>query len=280
MIIDNNLRAIYVLTDNLFGESSKLSSDISSGSVYIDVINANGFDSNKFVYIGDMGADRSELTKINSIQGNRIYCNVLTQTHQNKDKLYLADYNQVNLYKNDTLVTTVTLKADYYTRIDVKIDKDASYVVDYQNNENTYGTATYGFSEYDLESEKRETKYGYEKNLCSIGDIYAYEKPDNLSIKLLSKIDIASREIRDLFITQEEDFTELSTNEVELLRQPCALLTLYYCWTELIKVADDTATNKANRYKDMYNEKIKEIFAVISKQNDNVSIFSQSRMER
>ena len=266
MIIDNNLRSIYVTPDNLLSEQTKLKTDVSSGATNISVINGNGISAGQYLYIGDVGADRSELTKVNSLTANTIYIEALKQSHEIKDKVYVTDYNQINLYKDYTMVNTIAIKADYYSRFDVTIDKDSSYYITFDD-----GTT---------ESEKREEINGYERCLCSIGDVYSYEKPDGLSLKLLSKIDLASREIRNLFINQEQEFTDLSNNEVELLRQPTAILALYYAWFELIKQTDDMPSLKTEHYKKLYDKKINEVLEVISKKNSNISMFGQSRMLR
>jgi hypothetical protein len=265
MFIDNSLRSIFITADNLLNEYTKLSANVAIGDTSLKVINTAGFNS-KSAYIGDIGADRSEITQINSVSSNEIFCDAVIQTHNNRDKVYLMEYNQINLYKNNTLINTITIKADYYTRIDTSIDKDAVYYITFENSTD--------------ESEKREELFGYERNLCSVSDIYAYDKPDNLSFNLLSKIDLASKEIRNLFINQEQEFTDLSNNEVELLRQPTALLALYYAWTELIKNKEDIATLKASKYKDLYDQKLSEVLSVISKKNDNIRIFGQTQMER
>jgi hypothetical protein len=266
MIIDNNLRTIFVTPDNLLREYTKLSSNVTSGATSLEVANTSGFDTAENVYIGEIGNDKSEITAVTSLGDGVINCGALKLSHENRDKVYFLEYDQINLYKNDTLVATVGVKADYYTRFEEEVDKDANYYITFENSTG--------------ESENREEINGYERNLCSVGDIYGYERPDSISFKLISKIDIASREIRSLFISQDQLFTDLSDNQVELLRQPTALLALYYSWNELIKAPDDISSLKASNYKLMYDAKIKEILDVISKKNSNISMFGQARFER
>jgi len=285
MIIDNTLRSVFVSPDNMLNEFTKLACNIDAGTTVISVTNNSGFVAEKSVYIGDIGQDTSEITGITSIGTDVIYVTATKFAHSIRDKVYLTEYNQVNLYENGTIVVTTDIKADYYTRIDYYMESDKYYEIDFDNNlyAGLYGTASYGWSLYGIgtaQSENRIKKYGYEKNLCSVGDVYGYERPDSLSLKLISKIDIASREIRNLFITQDQEFTDLSDNEVELLRQPAALLALYYSWIELIKAPDDLPSSKSQIYKAMYDAKIKEVLAVISEENSNITMFGQSRMER
>jgi uncharacterized protein YggL (DUF469 family) len=285
MIIDNTLRSVFVAPDNLLNEYTKLAGDIEAGTTVISVTNNSGFVAEKSLYIGDIGGETSELTGITSIGTDVIYITATKLSHKNRDKVYLTEFNQVNFYENGTLVTTTTIQADYYTRIDYYMDIEKEYQIEFQNNlyYGSYGTASYGWSLYGIgsaTSENRESKYGYERNLCSVGDIYSYERPDNISFKLISKIDIASREIRNLFISQDQLFTDLSDNQIELLRQPTALLALYYSWNELIKAPDDISSLKASNYKLMYDAKIKEVLDVISKKNSNISMFGQARFER
>ena len=264
-IIDNNKRSIYVSPDNLLQEYTKLSTAVNSGATSIDVINSNGFEEGNFLFIGDIGDDRSEIVELTYVDDAVINCSCLKRSHDNKDKVYLAKYNQVNLYTDGTLTNTATLKADYFTRIDLTVENDSTYNIAFTN-----GT----------ESEESELINGWQKNLCSVADVYAYEKPDGISLKLLSKIEIASREIRDKFTIQGQDFTDLSNNEVELLRQPTALLALHYAWTELIKNDEDIASIKSKQYQAMYSTKINDVMQVISKENDDIRIYGQTLMER
>ena len=95
LIIDNNLRAVYATPDYLLQEYTKTDQEITVNQTSIDLINANGFEQDDYVYIGEVGAERSEITKINSLSGNTIYVDALTQPQDKKIRVFNLKYNQL-----------------------------------------------------------------------------------------------------------------------------------------------------------------------------------------
>jgi len=267
LIIDNDKYQLYARTDYSLSENTLLNGSASAGATSIEIINASGFATDDYIIIEDIGNERAEIRKI-TVSGNTLTVDAITFDHKSKTKVSRLQYNQVKFYESDTLLDTVDISPDYFTKTTTDVDIDKTYTMVYYNETSTES------------SPEGEVLNGWEYNLCSIGDVLQYEDPTILGNKVLDKINIASREIRNMFISQEQEFTDLSQRDIARLREPVALRALYYIFTELIKQEEDVPSNKASIYERLYNAKIKEVTDVINKENDDVRIWGQSRLLR
>lgn len=265
-IIDNTLQTIYVKNDHYISQLSKTNAKISANSTNIPIINAAGFKADDFVILENIGDERAEITKINSISGNTLYVNSLTFDHENKINVSRATYDLINFYENNTLIGSVTIQPDYYTALDYAVVQANEYDISFYNSETL------------KESPRGETITGYDNLLCSVGDLAKYDDVSTFSGKLIDKIDIASQEIFNKFIAQEQAINDMSNRE--LLRLPTALLALYYAFNELIKNKDDMPSLKSAKYLQAYEDKLIEVSEVINKTDDNVRFFGQSSISR
>lgn len=266
LIIDNDNYNLYARTDYALSEQTLLDGDASGQS--LKVLNATGFSNGDYLVIEPIGQPRAEITQVNTITGTTFsLANSLSFTHDNKTKVSKLNYNLVNFYEDNTLITSVAINPSYYTVAQKAIDGNKTYSISYKNGS--------------LETPRGEKLNGWEYNLCSLSDILQYEAGQEvLSRTIIDKIDIASRELRAKFVSQDQNFTDLSERDIARLREPTALRTLYYIFNELIKNKDDVNSLKANAYLGLYEAKLSEVMETITKQNTKVQIFGQTRAIR
>jgi len=267
LIIDNDKYQLYARTDYALSEITLSNSSVSAGATSLEVINANGFATDDYIIIEDINNERAEIRKI-TVTANSFAVTALTFAHNTKTKVSRLQYNQVKFYEDSTLLDTVDINPDYYTKTTSDVDADKTYSIVYYNETSTES------------SPEGEVLNGYEYNLCSIGDVIQYEDPSILGNKVIDKINIASREIRSMFISQDQEFTDLSERDLNRLREPVALRALYYIFTELIKKDDDVPSKKSELYSALYKSKLNEITDVINKENTDIKIWGQSRVLR
>ena len=267
LIIDNDQYQLYARTDYALSEITLLASAVAVGATTLTVINPNGFSTNDFVLIEDIGNERAEIRQV-TVSGAVFAVTALSYEHSSKTKVYRLQYDKVKFYENDTALATVSLTPDYFTKYASEVDTEKSYSVGYLN------------SQTNNETPRGEVLNGWEYNLCSIGDCLQYESNGVEFGRLLDKVNIASREIRAMFISQDQEFTDLSARDIARLRDPTALRALYYNFIELIKNEKDVPTNKANLYLKLYDSKLKEVMETIDKQNTSVQIWGQARVLR
>ena len=267
LIIDNDKYQLYARTDYALSEITLLNSAVLAGATTLTVINPNGFATNDYIVIEDIGNERSEVKQI-TVSGSVFTTSALAYDHTAKTKVYRLTYNQVKFYEGDTVLATVSIVADYFTKYASEVDTTKTYSIGYLNSV----TAN--------ETPRGEVLNGWEYNLCSVGDVLQYESNGVEYGRLLNKIDIASREIRAMFISQDQEFTDLDDRDIARLREPTALRALYYNFTELIKGKEDVPTAKADLYSKLYNSKIKEVMETITKQNTKIQAWGQSRAVR
>jgi len=269
VIISNDLNTLYAKPDYALGELGILDGKIATGVSSINLVNADGFATDDYILIGEIGGERSEIAQVQSVSSQTLtLTGALSFAHDNKSKVYKLKYNQVKFYEDDTVLATTTLKSDYFTAESQSISSEKDYSISFYNSTSA------------TESPRGEEIAGTENLLCTVGDLLQYESSELLGRKILDKIDIATREIRAKFITQEQTITDLSTRNKERLRTPTALLALYYLFVELIKKADDTPTLKARKYLAMYKEKITEVGDIINVGDDDVKLFGQTLATR
>ncbi|MCP3683788.1 MAG: hypothetical protein GY861_13975 [bacterium] len=267
LIIDNDQYQLYARTDYALSEITLLNSSVTAGTTSFDVINASGFATDDYIIIEEIGKERAEIRQI-TVTGNSFAVAALTFAHDSKTKVSRLQYNQIRFYENSSVIDTVDITPDYYTKSKVDVNADNTYSIDYYNSTSTDA------------SPEGEVLNGWEYNLCSIGDVLQYEDPSILGNKLIDKINLASSELRNMFISQDQEFADLSNRDIARLRQPVALRALYYIFTELIKKEDDVPSKKAKTYNTLYNDKLKEITDIINKENDKIRIWGQSRVLR
>lgn len=267
LIIDNDKYQIYARTDYALSEITLTDGALSKGATSFDVINSDGFATDDYILIEDIGNERAEVKQI-TISDNTFTVAALGFNHDNKTKIYRLQYNQVKFLEDGSVLATVDIQPGYFTKTSTAIDADKVYSLIYLNSATS------------AESPEGEEIDGWEYNLCSIGDIIQYENASILGNKVIDKIDIASREVRNMFISQDQEFTDLSSRDIARLRKPVALRALYYIFSELIKNKDDIPSQKAEMYQKLYKDKIKEVLDVINKQNSSVQIWGQSRVIR
>jgi len=267
VIIDNDKYQLYARTDYVLSEITLLNNSAALGATSIEVVNNSGFATDDYVLIGDIGTERSEIRKI-TVSSNNFAVTALSFAHTSKTKVYRLQYNQVKFFQDSLVIDTVDIASDYFTKTEVDIDDTKMYSVSYYNSTSAE------------ESPEGEVCNGYEYNLCSIGDVIQYEDATILGRKVIDKINIASREIRSMFISQEQEFTDLSSRDVVRLREPVALRALYYVFLELIKKDDDVATKKVKLYNSLYATKLSEVTDVINKENDDIEVWGQSQVIR
>ena len=265
-IIDNTLQTIFVKNDHYITQLSKTNAKLNVNDTSIEVITSAGFKNDDFVIVENLGNERAELTKINSISGNTLFVNTLSFNHDNKTNVSRATYNQINFYENNTLIGSIVLQPDYYSSLAYDVSKENYYDISFYNTENT------------KESPRGESIYGNYNLLCSVADLAKYEDVLPWLDRIIDKIDLASIEVRNKFIAQAQDIDSLTNRE--LLRLPTALLALYYLFTELIKIKDDAPSLKAEKYQTMYTAKLTEVSEVINKTDSNVRFFGQSTISR
>ncbi len=267
LIIDNDKYQLYARTDYALSEITLLNSSVLAGATTLTVINPNGFATNDYVVIEDIGEERAEIRQI-TVLGATFTVTALTYDHASKTRVYRLQYDKVKFFNGDTVLATVSLTPDYFTKSTTDVDTTQTYSIGYIN------------STSNEETPRGEVLNGWEYNLCSVGDINQYESNGIEYGRLLDKINIASREIRAIFTSQDQEFTDLSSRDIARLREPTALRALYYNFVELIKNKDDVPSNKADLYLKLYKSKLKEVMETINKENTNVKVWGQSRALR
>lgn len=267
VIISNDLKRLYGKLDHSLLEKTVLSKSYQSGSQGVTVENPAGFSANDYVIIGDPGTDKAEIVQISSISSTQFnFSSALIMDHTKKDSIYKIGYNQIKFYESDVLLDTVTITPDFLVEYAHAVDTTLYYHITFYNSTTTTETAA------------GEKIKGYNRLLCSIGDIYQLESSCALSSKILDKIEFATREILNKFITQDYDISDLANFDV--LKQPCACLALKYYFAEQIKAKDDIASIKEKYYANLYTQKINEAGNVINKVETDVKLWGQTIIER
>lgn len=266
-ILSNDKKRLYSRLDYNLLEKTKLSEKSLLGSVSVPVINASSFTKDDYIIFNDPDKDRSEMTQILSIAGNTFNVASIAFQYENKTNVYRLEYNIVKFFEDATVISTVTLKPDYLISVAIdSIKDDAAYTMSFFNTTNN------------KESPKGEPIISTEQMFCSSGDIFKYEDLDILGNKVIDKIDIASRDIRNVFRTQSQSVSNI--DEPDLLRSACAVLSLKYIFMEITKAKDDIASMKMQKYGELYDNEIRKITDIINLEDDNVRVFGQSRAER
>ncbi len=266
-ILSNDKKRLYARVDYNLLEKTKLSAKALVGAVSVPVINGENFNQNDYIIFNDPDKERSEMTQILSIATNTFNVASTAFQYESKTNVYRLEYNIVKFFEDTTVISTVTLRPDYLvsTTID-SIKSDASYTMSFFNTTNS------------KESPKGEPIISTEQMFCSAGDIFKYEDLDILGNKVIDKIDIASRDIRNVFRTQSQSVSNI--DEPDLLRSAAALLSLKYIFMEITKAQDDIASLKMNKYGEMYDNEIRKITDIINIEDDNIRVFGQTRAER
>jgi len=286
VMISNDRTKLIARVDYDQVERTKLTAATAAGATIVNVANPQGIAADSFVLIGEPGDELAEIRKIASVTGSAITLTVaMTFAHNNRDRVYKMEYDQVRFYSGPELKSTnryssdtygdtnytiigsaVNIRPDYYTTADVTISVTASYCVEFYNSV----TAEAG--------PKGEKINGYEYLLCSPADMRKYDDLSTIGTKLLDKIDIATWDIIPQFQTQDQDYSDLVNRDI--LRSPAALLALHYAFNELIKNIDDNPSLKAASYLQQYENQINKISQFINKTEQKVSYQGQARCSR
>lgn len=267
VIISNDLKRLYGRIDHDLLQKTTLSGRYSSTSTGVIVDNAAGFTSNDYVCVGEPGDDRSKILQISTVSGNTInFGSALGLEFDKKTPLYRIGYNQIRFYEDDVLLETVTITPDFWVESAQDVDTTKYYHMTFYNSTSSAETAA------------GEKVKGYNRLLCSISDIRQLESSCSLSIRIMDKMEFATREILSSFINQGQDISDLSNFDV--LRMTCAALSLHYFFMEGVKKEGDVSTIKSKHYGDLYRKKHIEAQNTINKQESSVTHWGQARLER
>ena len=265
-IIANDLSRLYARIDYNLLEKTKLSTKVLASDSF-PVINPAGFEVNDFICINDPGKDLSEVRQINGVSGKTISISTPTSfDYDNKTNLYKMEYDLIKFYGGTTVIATATITPDYLVSVPYTVSSSVAYTLSFFNTQTS------------KESPKGEFVYSTDNLLCSVSDISKYEDEYILGNKVIDKIDIASRDIRNIFRGQKQDIKDVDNKD--LLRSACALSALRYIFIELAKTNDDLPTMKARKYSELYDNEIRKITEIINIEDDNVRIMGQTRCDR
>ena len=266
-IISNDLKRLYGKIDYELIERTRLSTKVLLAATTLPVLNSSGFAANDFICVNDPGKEASEIRQVNSISGQNI--NVSTPTafaYENKTNLYKLGYDLIKFYGDATVIATATIKPDNMVSVPVTLSNSVAYTMSFFN------TST------GIETAKGEAVYTTDNLLCSSGDVSKYESITILGANILDKIDIASRDLRNVFRAQAQNIKDV--DDRDLLRSACALSALRYIFIELNKNPDDVAATKAQQYRGMYDNEVRRITEVINVEDANVRVIGQTRCVR
>jgi hypothetical protein len=266
-IISNDLSRLYGRIDYNLLEKTKLSTKVLSSATALPVLNSSGFSVNDYICLNDPGKEQSEVRQISSVSGQTI--NISTPTsfnNDNKTNIYRMEYDAIKFFGDSSVVATVSIKPDYLVSVGATIENSVAYSMSFYNTTTSSETA------------KGEAVYATDKLLCSESDVAKYESIEILGSKIIDKIDIASRDIRNMFRSQKQNIKDV--DDRELLRSACALSTLRYIFLELTKTGDDTPSQKSTLYTQLYDNEIRRIMEVINVEDDNVRVMGQTRATR
>ena len=267
VIISNDMKRLYGKIDHSILQKTNLSGRYGKTSTGIEVTNANGFSANDYVCVGNPGEDKSAILQIYSVSSNTInFTAGLGFEFDKRTPIYKLGYNQIRFYEDDSLLDTVNIDSDFWVELAHSVDTTKYYHITFYNSTTTE------------ETDAGEKIKGYNRLLCSVGDIYQLEDACSFSIKIMDKIEFATREILSDFINQGQDISDLVNFEV--LRISCATLSLHYYFTSNIKSENDVSSLKAKHYGELFKKKMIEAQNTINKQESQVSFWGQSRMDR
>ncbi len=266
-IISNDLKRIYGKLDYNLIERTRTSEKALVGATTISVINPTGISANDYLCIGDPGDDTSEIRQVSSISSKDITISSATDfLHDKSTNVYKIAYDQINFYGDATVIATASIKPDYLVSVPATISSSVAYSMSFYNSTTA------------VETDKGEAVYDTDKLLCSPADLYHYEDAAFIGKKAIEKIDIASRDIRNIFLGQSQNIKDVD-NKFRL-KSSCALLALKYILIEGTKREDDINAFKSSIYGEQYQSEINKIMGIINLEDDNIRAFSQTRALR
>ena len=135
-IISNDKTRLYGRIDYNLLEKTKLSQKVLASSQDLPCLNVSGFSTNDFVCINDPGKERSEIRKIDTINGQTISLSTPTSfIYDNKVNVYKMEYDSIRFYGDDTLLSTVSIKPDYLVSEALTISSSVAYSMSFFNTE-------------------------------------------------------------------------------------------------------------------------------------------------
>jgi len=263
VIISEDKQTLWGKLDYNILEKTRNESALVTGATDIVVLNSNGFAANDYIIIGNPGDEKTEIKKISSVTNHTITISAgLSFNYNSKSNIYKIGYDKIYFYEDDSKIGEVFITPDYYVSLIYAVQNEKEYSISFSNSQ----TST--------ETEKGETVNTTQRLLCSIADLTKREDLTILGTKIIDKIDIATSEVLDIFLMQEQDISDLVNRDI--LRQPTALLALHYIFMEAIKAKEDAPSMKADSYLQKYKEKITDASNVINNTEDDVKIFGQT----
>ena len=266
-IISNDLKTLYGRIDYNLLEKTRLSTKVLASALDLPVLNSYGLAVNDFICLNDPGEEQSELRQINSISGQTVSISTPTSFNfDNKTNIYKTGYDLIKFYGDSTVIATVSVDPSYLVSTPAALSNSVAYSMSFLNTTTS------------IETEKGEPVYVTDKLLCSPADVFAYESTKVHGSSVIIKSDIASRDIRDLFLSQDQNVADVDNRD--LLRSACALSSLRYIFLELSKSSSDTAKTKSNDYKGYYDAELSRIMAIINLNNSDINVRAQTTIDR
>ena len=266
-IISNDNKTFYARIDYDLLERTRLSTKTLATATVLPTLNSSGFVANDFIAINDPGKEQSEIRQIDSVSGKDITITTPTTfDFDNKVNVYKVGYDLIKVYGDSTVVATMSVKTDYLSSVNVAIVSSVAYSYTFFNTTSS------------AETEKGEVIFETDRLLCSPADVAQYESLSTLGTKVIDKIDIATRDIRNMFRAQKQNIK--SVDDRNLLRSPCGLSALHYIFTELIKSENDSSSQKAKKYNALYQSQITKALSVINVEDTNVRVMGQTIVAR
>lgn len=119
ILIADNFGAINLL------EETELSAGAAASQANVVVVNPQGYATNDYVLVGDVGSDRAEIKKILSITGQTItFSSNLSLDHTKDETLTKLRGNQINFYRAANVDGTVPSDASFSLVSTVSIEPD------------------------------------------------------------------------------------------------------------------------------------------------------------
>jgi hypothetical protein len=102
-------------------ETTNLTDPISAGATSLKVGNNNRFAANDRVMIGEMGQEKTEVVTVSSVTGGTdIGIGATTFDHEDDTPIYRLRFDQIKIYKSDSLTGSYVLLAT----VDIDVDND------------------------------------------------------------------------------------------------------------------------------------------------------------
>jgi hypothetical protein len=129
-------------TENL--EKSYLAESYSAGTTSLNVRNSDHFAADKYLLIGPMGVESTEIVSCSNVAGNVLTVSATRFAHSADDPIYVLTYNQIKFYRS-----TTTVDGLYSTVATIDIDADNAQGLTYYDDPVGLSSYFYKISFYD-----------------------------------------------------------------------------------------------------------------------------------